>query len=275
MAIALPSSAEIQDALRNNDPAKALAAATSLVKKAPADPRCRVALFQLLVLTGQWDRALTQAKVAAEMDAGALPMARSFEVLIACEQLRERVMRARMTPLIMGEPPQWLASFFEALRLDNDGKHDAARQLRESALETVAAVPGRIDGQAFEWLSDADSRFGPALEVCISGKYYWVPYDQIRRIVIEAPADLRDFAWIPAEITLANAGQIPCFLPARYPGSEKHENGAVVLGRSTEWLEPTAGSYVGSGQRELASDVSTYPLLNCRLIEFDMPATAP
>lgn len=274
MTIPPPSSAEIHDAIRNNDPAKALAAATALVKRAPADPRCRVALFQLLVLTGQWERALTQAKVAAEMDAGALPMARSFEVLIACEQLRARVLQARMTPLIMGEPREWLASFFEALRLDNDGKHEAARQLRELALQDLPAVSGNIDGQTFEWLTDADSRFGPAMEVCIAGKYYWLPYEQIRRIVIEPPSDLRDFAWIPAELTLTNAGQMPCFLPARYPGSERHANGAVVLGRSTEWLESAAGSYVGAGQRELASDVSTYPLLSCRLIEFDVPAAA-
>lgn len=269
-----PDQQALQAALQGCDTTAALAAATALVRKNPADPRLRVALFQLLLVTGQWDRALTQGKVAADMDAGAIPMARVFEILITCEKMRQQVLAGQSTPLIMGEPPAWLAGMFEALRLQNQGSNEAAAQVRASALEQAPAVPGSIDGERFEWCSDADSRFGPVLEACITGKYYWIPFEQIASISIEEPVDLRDFTWAPVVIEFVNRGQTDAFVPSRYPGSETQTDGALQLARSTAWNEPAPGTFIGLGQREFATDASTYPMLACRSIRFDHPAPA-
>ena len=48
---------------------EALALAQEGVRKAPAEARPRILLFQLLSVLGQWERALTQLNVLKEMDA--------------------------------------------------------------------------------------------------------------------------------------------------------------------------------------------------------------
>ncbi len=44
---------------------------------------------------GQWDRALTQLDVAADLDAGALAMAQMYREAIRCERLRAEVFDGR------------------------------------------------------------------------------------------------------------------------------------------------------------------------------------
>ena len=53
-----------QDLLRAGKLPEALKALENAVRKDPADAGLRVFLFQLLAVVGQWDRALTQVKLA-------------------------------------------------------------------------------------------------------------------------------------------------------------------------------------------------------------------
>src|SRR5215831_18136315 len=94
----------------------------------------------------------------------------------------------------------------EALKLEGEGHAAAAAELRGRALEAAPATSGTLDDVAFAWLADADTRLGPVLEAIINGKYYWIPLARLLRVEIEKPADLRDFVWAPATITLANGG---------------------------------------------------------------------
>ena len=58
-----------ESALQQGEPAQALKLLQDGVRANPADPRLRVFLFQLLSVLGQWERALNQLSVAAELDA--------------------------------------------------------------------------------------------------------------------------------------------------------------------------------------------------------------
>src|SRR5690606_10991406 len=60
--------------LKAGDPTGALAALQNEVRSKAADAKLRVFLFQLLCVQGQWERALNQLKVCAELDPAALPM---------------------------------------------------------------------------------------------------------------------------------------------------------------------------------------------------------
>ena len=77
--------------LRNGDPAGALDCLQAEVRSAPADPRLRVFLFQLLCVLGQWERALNQLKVAAGLDPGVLAMAQTYGDAVRCEAIRAEV----------------------------------------------------------------------------------------------------------------------------------------------------------------------------------------
>src|SRR5262249_40017356 len=125
------------------------------------------------------------------------------------------------------------------------------------------------DGQDFAWLADADSRFGPVLEVIINGRYFWLPFQRVRSIALELPSDLRDCVWMPGRFSFTNKGETVGFIPTRYFGSERSNDPLLKLARKTEWKEISEGTSVGSGQRTLATDSNDYPLMDVRHIRFE------
>jgi type VI secretion system protein ImpE len=101
----------------------------------------------------------------------------------------------------------------------------------------------------------------------VDGRYYWVPFERIRSIRLEAPSDLRDVVWMPAKLGLANGGEAAALIPARYPGSEADGDAMVRLGRKTEWDEVAPDTFHGRGQRMFATAGGEYALLSVRHIE--------
>jgi type VI secretion system protein ImpE len=264
------NSAELVQAGRLTE---ALAALQAEIRKNPEDARLRVFLFQFDCLMGQFDKALTQLQVLASLNAETMLLAQVFRPVIACELLRREVFAGRRTPLIFGEPAEWIGLMVHACGLVAEGRLAAAADVRQRAFEAAPASPGKIDGRPFEWIADADTRLGPLLEMILEGKYYWVPFNRIARVEIPKPADLRDVVWAPARLTWTNGGAVSAHLPVRYPDTENGHEDALLLARKTVWQEPGSECYHGLGQRMLATDAEEYPLLDCRLIELD--ATAP
>lgn len=260
--------------LREGNLEQAKALLQDQVRKEPAVPKHRVFLFQLLSVLGEWERALTQLNVLADMDASTLPMVQTYREALRCEVFRSEVFTGRKSPLLLGEPEPWVALVMEALRLTAEGKVDQAKSLRDRAFEEAQAVPGAIGGEPFAWLADADPRLGPLLEVIVNGRYYWVPFERVRTLRIEEPTDLRDFVWIPAELEWANGGETVGLIPARYVGSENCSDAGLRLARRTEWEDLGAGTVRGLGQRMLATDQGEYPILDVRELRLEVHAAS-
>jgi type VI secretion system protein ImpE len=277
--------------LREGKLDEALAALQMQVRAKPADAKLRVFLFQLLAVQGSWERALTQLNVAGEMDAGTLAMVQTYREAIRCELLRADIFAGKRSPLIFGQPDEWLALLMQALRLTAEGKHAAAADLRAKAFDAAPATSGTIavatltrsvsegpaakepppEPIAFDWLADADSRLGPVIEAIFNGRYYWVPLHRVQRLVIDPPADLRDVVWMPAHFVWANGGDTVALLPTRYAGSESSPDPLIKLARKTDWTEPAPGVYLGQGQRMLAADSGEFSLMDVREIKLDLP----
>jgi type VI secretion system protein ImpE len=252
--------------LRLGDLQEALKDLQAHIRREPANSGLRVFLFQLLAVRGDWTRALAQLDVAVELDKKAGPLAQVYREAIRCETARAEVFAGRQNPLVLGEPPAWLAILFEALRLDAQTHYAHAAELRGLAFEQAEAVSGEIDGQPFQWIADADSRLGPVAEVIINGQYYWVPFQRIQQIHFEPPVDLRDLIWAQARFILDNGGEAFGLIPVRYPGSETAPDSALALSRKTEWRELSETVFAGLGQRILATDAAEYALLELRHI---------
>ncbi|TFW14846.1 type VI secretion system accessory protein TagJ [Duganella callida] len=248
----------------------ALTALQDQVRKDASNPKHRIFLFQLLCVLGQWNRALTQLNVAAELDAAALPMAQTYREAIQCEALRDEVFAGKRAPLIFGEPEPWLALLLQALQLDASDPAGAARA-RAQALQDAPAGGGSIDGVPFAWLADADRRLGPVLEVIVNGRYFWVPMNRIQRIEIDPPTDLRDTVWTAASFTWSNGAQTVGLIPTRYQGTLATGDDGLLLARRTEWVALGEGD-AGVGQRMLVTDAGDYALMDAREIVFDTAA---
>jgi type VI secretion system protein ImpE len=255
-----------EQAVREGDLDGALRNLQEQVRKEPSKAELRVFLFQLLAVMGQWERANTQLNVAADLDAKALAMAQMYREAISCERLRAEVFGGRKSPVVFGEPEEWLALLIESLLADGTQRAAQAQTLRARAFEAAPASKGTIDGEPFEWIADADMRLGPVCEAVINGRYYWVPFGRIARIDLDAPTDLRDVVWMPAHFQFANGGESVGVIPTRYPGSEAADDPRLRLARQTIWNEATADVYVGLGQRILATDAGEHALMDVRTI---------
>ncbi|MHC4546326.1 MAG: type VI secretion system accessory protein TagJ, partial [Planctomycetota bacterium] len=168
---------QAEELLRAGQLSEALAALEAEVRTDPSNDKVRVFLFQLLSVMGDWERALNQLNVAAEIFAG------------------------KRSPLVFGEPDDWISWLIQANHMIASQKYQASQELRERAYGVAPAIPGSIDGQRFQWIADADSRLGPVLEAIVDGKYYWVPFAAVKQIQIDPPTDLRDMVWVPAHFT--------------------------------------------------------------------------
>ena len=82
------------------------------------------------------------------------------------------------------------------------------------------------------------------------------------------PADLRDLVWVPAQFVWTNSGEASGHIPVRYCRTDASRDGALRLARKTEWQEMANETFLGTGQRVLATDEGDQPLLQCRLIDF-------
>ena len=260
-----------EQAVRDADLDGALRLLQEHVRSRPSDAAPRIFLFQLLSVLGQWDRALTQLNVAAELDAAALGMAQMYRAALHCEALRADVFAGKRAPMILGEPDEWLALLIESL-LAGAGEGAAAvtraSELRERAFEAAPTTRGTIDGQPIEWLADADMRLGPVCEAVINGRYYWVPFARLARVDIEAPADLRDVVWMPAHLAFANGGDAVAVIPTRYPGTEASTDPGVRLARRTEWQEAAPEVFHGVGQRVWTTDSGEHAVMDVRELVF-------
>lgn len=255
--------------------AEALACLRDAVRDDPADWRLRVSLFQLSSVLGDWDGALAQLNCAAEMHADCLLLAQLYRTALQCEALRSEVFAGRRTPLVFGEPAEWVVWLTQVPRLIQEGQAAAAADLHDQAFAAAPAVSGAIDGVPFEWLADADSRLGPVLEAIVDGKYYWVPLPSIRDIRTEKPQDLRDTVWLPVYFTWVNGGQSAGLIPTRYAGSERNADDAVRLARKTDWQDVGHGLFLGMGQRMFATDAGEKSLLETRRIEWNAITPSP
>jgi type VI secretion system protein ImpE len=255
---------DARESLRSGDLDGALATLKQDVRKAPRDAKLRTFLFQMFCLTGEWDRALTQLSVAAELDPLAYPMQQAYQAAIRCELLREGVFRGERSPTVLGDPGPWLPLLIEANRLLAKGRPDEAAALRDQAFDAAPGTAGSLNDTPFEWVADADPRLGPVLEIFINGNYMWVPVARLKALHIDAPADLRDQVWTPARFTWTNEGEASGFIPTRYPGSAASPDPAIRLAKKTDWVEKSHGWSLPLGQRVMVTDAEETALMDTR-----------
>jgi type VI secretion system protein ImpE len=139
--------------------------------------------------------------------------------------------------------------------------------LLEKSLALHPVISGQVDGRDFEEFEDSDPFLSPFLEVIANNRYAWLPYEQITRIEIRKPAQLRDLIWSRAKVEtfVADLGEV--FLPVLYPGTAGHPSEAVRLGRMTDWVDVGEGLVRGAGPRLFVIDGEERAMLEVGEIE--------
>lgn len=231
------------------------------IKHSPAKAAYRIHLTQLFMINGQWQRALQQLQVAAKLDAKAVAMAQTYRSLIQAEIHREQTLKGLREPQYLLTPENWQLWLAEALIARKQQQAHLAEQLQQQAYAAAPACAFAIDQHTVNWIADGDSCLGPQCEIIINGDYYWLAFDQIQQLDIEAPQDLRDLVWIPAKLTLKDLSQHLAFLPSRYAFSYEQGLDQLSLSALTEWVSQGENSWTGLGQKMFITDQFEQPLL--------------
>ena len=207
----------------------------------PLDAKRRTFLFELLLFTGEFDRAEKQLDLLAGANADAAAGTLLYRSALHAE-------RTRQAMFANGETPP----------------------------KKEGAVHGGVwNDKPFSELSDADPRIGPNLEVFIAGSYTWIPIHYLRKLEIEPPVNLRDLIWAQARVEtssdfrLQDLGEV--LLPVLCPLSFKHADEVVQLGRESAWEDDEKYGQIPYGLKMMDVDGTDVPLLEMRSVTWDAP----
>jgi len=220
------------------------------VRSEPGSVPVRMFLFQLFSLTGEWKRAKAQLDTLAKLDPELQMLSVAYSQCIEAERDRERVFAGEADMPILSKA-SWGSELSEALKAFLNKGNGAAKKLLEVQNNLPDYKGSANDDLAFDWISNADPRIGPATEAIISGRYGLIPFADLETLEIRKPIDLRDTVWAQAEFGLLKGAKVSGFIPMRYPGSHSSEDSAVVMGRTTIWTEEN-GLEIAMGHNILA-----------------------
>lgn len=238
------------------------------VKADPSDGAKRTFLFELSCFAGDWERAERQLDVIGHQSAKAELGVMVYRANINAEQERRRVFAEGVQPHFLREPPAYVDLHVAALNQMRQGQTAEARATLDRAEEERPAIAGKFDGQDFEDFRDYDDRVGPVLELIVKDKYVWLPYEQIRRIEISPPRQLRDMLWASARIEALDGTIGEVYVPSLYAGTSDSENDQVRLGRMTDWQQLGDDLLNAVGQRLFLVDGEDRSLFEAKQVEF-------
>jgi len=246
------------DAFKAGQLGPAIDAQLAEVKAHPADPNRRLFLFELLVFSGDLDRATRQGEMIKYSDVAMDAAVAAYLGMVRAERQRRQVLRDNLMPATFGDMPEPLLRSVAALRLIGEGRGaEAATLLAE---HPPLPVRGSINGQPYPSLVDGDDVLAPVLEIITAQGYFWIPMARVRKLTAQPPKFPRDMIWLPATLELDNT-QGPVYLPALYAFSHESNDDAVKLGHTTEWTgTPTRGL----GQKTLLAGNDAVGLLEIR-----------
>jgi type VI secretion system protein ImpE len=254
------------DHLHAGDLPAAVAAAVERVKPKPGDRAARWQLAELLLLSGDLQRADTHL---ANLDAGTeldAPAARTARQLVRAEAARREVFAAGRVPEFLETPPEHVKRSLAALLHLRAGDAQAVAEALEAAEAARPAVSAQLDGQPAHPVRDLDDITAGVLEALSpTGDYYWVPWESIAAVEFTPPARPRDLWVRGARWSLKSGHSGMVFVPVAYPGSAA-AGPAFALARQTDY---TPGPPVrGVGQRELLVGDDVVPLLGVKNLTF-------
>ncbi|MFC3027400.1 MULTISPECIES: type VI secretion system accessory protein TagJ [Roseomonadaceae] len=257
------------DAFHAGDLAGALAAATAAVKAAPADSDARWLLAELMLYTGEAERADRMLDAAALREPN--PAVLEFRKLLRAEVLRGQVLGEGRAPKYQGDdatPAQQAA--LRARVLLRAGEVEAAIAAAAEVESLRPRIAGTADDTPFDDLRDTDDLFAAEFEILTTaGEHMLVPVERVRSLSFDPPRRPRDLFWRRCAIELKDGTEGVVFMPALYFGADKEAEGALKLGRATEWTDPDAGPVRGRGQRLLLAGDEALAIATVTTLVFD------
>ena len=248
----------------------AIHAVSQEVKSKPSEMQPRTFLFELLCFAGEFDRAERQLDVIGHQNAQADLGVQVFRNNLKAERDRLRLFSDGLAPHFLTDPPAYVDLHLNAINRLREGQYDEVRLLLDQAEEERPALSGQLNGRQFLDFRDCDDLIASVLELIVHDEYTWLPFEQIKRLEISAPKQLRDLMWAPARIEGIDGTVGEVFVPALYARSSEHSNDQVRLGRMTDWKPVNELLHLPAGLRLFMADGEDEAMFQARSVEFDL-----
>ena len=247
------------------------------IRAAPSAIEPRVALYELAVFQGDWERCKNQVETIVSLGGDPLHWMGHLANIHAAKA-RAQCWLGRERPPVLGACDQDERIMFERLWQAVAKSAAGDESLTVNNSEDYGGMvfgPGKLNGAEFSELSTIDSRLPGVLEVSNGGEYAWLWLGAVSRIEMQGGAtNLSEILWIPARVFLTNGEVVAVSIFGLYPQSELSANPRVMLGRETEWDEAHETLSLGKGGQLLDVDARPVPFQQIRLLEFVGDAAA-
>ncbi|MCL5966160.1 MAG: hypothetical protein M1550_02920 [Deltaproteobacteria bacterium] len=250
---------------------EARAQLVSEVRARPGDGAARTMLFQTLCFLGEWDGAVRHLDAVVAGDAAKDAGAQVYRNLIKAEKEREAVRADGKRPAFFPASPSWLEAYFDAREKLSAGKRKEGLAALEAIAARNAGLAGTLNGKPFKGFQDADPLLFPFIEAFVHDSYLWIPADAVQEMTVDPPAGILDLIWTRGRVAARGGVHIGCCLPALYPGSFRHPDDRVKMGRMTEWVPDEGGLERGAGQHTFLAGEDGVGLLEIRELIIDGP----
>lgn len=247
----------------------AIAAQTEAVKKNPADTDLRGFLCELLCFAGELERADrmldTISKQAPEREMGTALLRQ----LVRAEIWRQQFFSEGRVPELLSEPTPSIEAQLRASVHIRAGEHAEAAHALADAEEKRVPVKGTFNGEAFDDMRDLDDQIGGVLEVLsTTGKYFWVPLENIETMEVRPPARPQDLVWRRCAMEVRGGPDGEVYLPAIYAPVPDGAPDAIRLARATDWAGGEGDVTRGQGLRTFLVGDEARTLMEFERLEF-------
>jgi type VI secretion system protein ImpE len=196
--------------------------------------------------------------------------------LIRGEIARQQFFREGRLPEFLSEPSPVLRLHLDASIAIRDNQPQEATELLAQAEAQRTQVPGTSDGTAFDDCRDLDDLTAPFLEVLTStGKYYWVPFQNIESLQFAPAERAMDLLWRTATLSVTDGTDGNVYVPVLYAGTCEQPDNQLRLGRGTDWLGGDGSPVRGIGQRMWLLGDEAKPIMQLHAITFQATTDGP
>lgn len=219
----------------------AVTAANAAVRKTPANIGARILLAELLLFSGNVERADLVLDACADIDATAALAVAEFRQLLRGEIARRQLFSEGRVPEFLGEPTTAQRLALAALVALRDGKAAEAGKLVEQAEEARIHPTGTSPDGPFDDMRDGDDVLSTCFEVITTtGKYFWIPPERVASMELHPMKRPRDLFWRRASMSVSDGPDGDVYLPTIYPPFPEgaaQPSDALRLGRATDWIQ--------------------------------------
>lgn len=234
----------------------------SVVVAADPTPSARLFLLELLVLADRLAEAWRQLLVL-EADDPVWPTGLRLRPLLRAIRLRNHL---RRRPEFLLPPPSHATRRWNAARAVEAGDPDRASRWVDRADSVTPEVKGFIDGREFVGLRDGDDRFASVFEVFVGRRYCWVPFEQVRAVVLPEATGVIETVYRPADLRLTDGRTVSVTLPLVYPLSAESGD-EFALGEAVDWTTEDLGPVCAFGARVFYVGEEEIAVSQARMIE--------